>query len=422
MRISRNRPFAARMTSGLVGTTLGAGVALSGVGVLPSPGVQAALAAPATTVVAAAASKPAPPVADGLAEPDGSLYTPSQSWPASAGLARPVVAWAARPGGGAWEAASDGGVFSRGGARFHGSTGGDHLAEPVVGMAATPSGGGYWLVAADGGVFSFGNARFYGSTGGDHLAEPIVGMAATPSGGGYWLVAADGGVFSFGNARFHGSTGRDHLVAPVVGMASAPSGKGYWLVASDGGIFPFGAAGFDGSAAGEAAGREAAAVSVTAAGNGYDEVLDDGSFWSFGDGRGPARHQIPVPASELAEDRAAAAASKAVDAALGEVGSPYAYGAAGPAAFDCSGLTQYAYAAAGIRLPRSAAEQFAATARVAAADLEPGDLVFFYPGITHVGVYLGNGLMVDAPHTGATVRVESIEWFGPLMGVGRPSA
>ena len=55
---------------------------------------------------------------------------------------------------------------------------------------------GYWLVASDGGVFSFGDASFYGSTGGDRLNKPIVGIAATPDGNGYWLVASDGGVFS----------------------------------------------------------------------------------------------------------------------------------------------------------------------------------------------------------------------------------
>ncbi len=83
---------------------------------------------------------------------------------------------------------------------------------PIVGIAAAPIGEGYWLVAADGGVFSFGNARFHGSMGGKPLNAPVVGMAADPSGGagaeasdrGYWLVAADGGVFSFGST-FYGS-------------------------------------------------------------------------------------------------------------------------------------------------------------------------------------------------------------------------
>ncbi len=73
-------------------------------------------------------------------------------------------------------------------------------------MASTPDGGGYWLVASDGGIFAFGNANYWGSTGGQQLNAPIVGMAVAPGGFGYWLVASDGGIFTFGNAQFYGST------------------------------------------------------------------------------------------------------------------------------------------------------------------------------------------------------------------------
>src|ERR1035438_9719336 len=119
-----------------------------------------------------------------------------------------------------WLVASDGGVFSFGGLPSYGSMGGQHLNEPVVGMAATPDAGGYWLDASDGGIFAFGNAAFHGSMGGQHLNKPIVGMAATPDGNGYWLVASDGGIFSFGDAGFHGSTGALTLNMPVVGLAA----------------------------------------------------------------------------------------------------------------------------------------------------------------------------------------------------------
>jgi len=119
---------------------------------------------------------------------------------------------------------------------------------PLVGAAASLDGGGYWEVAADGGVFSFGNATFHGSMGGLPLNAPIVGMAATPDGGGYWEVAADGGVFSFGDAVFQGSMGGQSLNAHIVGMATA-SGSGYWEVAADGGVFCFDAP-FYGSRAG----------------------------------------------------------------------------------------------------------------------------------------------------------------------------
>jgi hypothetical protein len=94
--------------------------------------------------------------------------------------------------------------------------GGKHLNRPIVGMAATPTGKGYWLVASDGGIFSFGDARFHGSTGSLHLVSPIVGMTASAS--GYWFVAADGGIFTF-DAPFHGSAAGLADGAPVVGMA-----------------------------------------------------------------------------------------------------------------------------------------------------------------------------------------------------------
>jgi hypothetical protein len=155
----------------------------------------------------------------------------------------PVVGIASTPTyKGAWEVASDGGIFTFGDAGFYGSTGAIRLNKPVVGMAPTPSGRGYWLVASDGGIFCFGDAAFYGSTGAMRLNKPVVGMARTPSGRGYWLVASDGGIFAFGDAAFHGSAGALPLVAPVTGMAATTSGDGYWLVARDGGIFTYGKA------------------------------------------------------------------------------------------------------------------------------------------------------------------------------------
>ena len=72
-------------------------------------------------------------------------------------------------------------------------------------ICATPSGHGYWVCGSDGGVFTYGDARFHGSLGGVDLDAPITAMAATPDGGGYWLLGADGGVFTFGNAEFHGA-------------------------------------------------------------------------------------------------------------------------------------------------------------------------------------------------------------------------
>jgi len=102
----------------------------------------------------------------------------------------------------------------------------------------------------------------------------------------------------------------------------------------------------------------------------------------------------------------------AADWALAQVGTPYIWGGeTSGVGFDCSGLVQAAFKVAGITLPRVAQDQYDATAKLGPGDpLEPGDLVFFGGGpadVTHVGIYVGNSQMVDAPHTGADVRVES---------------
>jgi cell wall-associated NlpC family hydrolase len=129
------------------------------------------------------------------------------------------------------------------------------------------------------------------------------------------------------------------------------------------------------------------------------------------------------------DGRASAAARRAVEVALAQLGSPYVWGAEGPATFDCSGLTSFAYAAAGVTIPRVSRAQFAAYAGMRPVDpahLVPGDLVFFAdnPGspstIHHVGMYIGNGLMVEAPHTGAVVRTSPI-WRPSYAGAVRPA-
>jgi hypothetical protein len=184
-----------------------------------------------------------------------------------------------------WLVASDGGIFSFGGAGFYGSTGSTALDKPIVGMAATADSGGYWLVASDGGVFTFGDARFYGSMGGQPLNKPIVGMAATADGGGYWLVASDGGIFCFGDAQYYGSMGDKPLNEPIVGMAATADGGGYWLVASDGGIFAFGNAQFYGSMGGKPLNEPIVSISPTPGGGGYTMVASDGGIFAFGASR-----------------------------------------------------------------------------------------------------------------------------------------
>ncbi len=109
---------------------------------------------------------------------------------------------------------------------------------------------------------------------------------------------------------------------------------------------------------------------------------------------------------------AGSAGGVAVDWALAQVGTPYIWGGETPGVgFDCSGLVQAAYKVAGISLPRVAQDQYDGTAKLGPGNpVEPGDLIFFGGGpsdVTHVGIYVGNGQMVDAPHTGADVRVEA---------------
>jgi cell wall-associated NlpC family hydrolase len=101
-------------------------------------------------------------------------------------------------------------------------------------------------------------------------------------------------------------------------------------------------------------------------------------------------------------------AAVAVQAAYRQLGDPYDWAADGPASFDCSGLTAYAWAAAGVSLPHSSRTQFDVGSHVSRRQLAPGDLVFFGSPIHHVGLYIGNGQMIDAPQTGDVVRVQSI--------------
>jgi peptidoglycan DL-endopeptidase CwlO len=115
-----------------------------------------------------------------------------------------------------------------------------------------------------------------------------------------------------------------------------------------------------------------------------------------------------------------AAAATAVRFALAQVGKPYVWGASGPGSYDCSGLTMASYAAAGISIPHSSAEQYNFGHHVSESDLEPGDLLFFYNPIGHVTIYIGHGEMVSAPETGEDVMVVSLHGYSaPLVGATR---
>jgi cell wall-associated NlpC family hydrolase len=111
----------------------------------------------------------------------------------------------------------------------------------------------------------------------------------------------------------------------------------------------------------------------------------------------------------------------ALRAALSKRGDPYVWGAAGPGAFDCSGLVMWAYAQEGISLPHYTGSQWGSGQHISRSQLEPGDLVFFFADISHVGIYIGNGLMVDAPSFGQDVQVQPIDW-GIYVGAVRIEA
>ena len=123
-----------------------------------------------------------------------------------------------------------------------------------------------------------------------------------------------------------------------------------------------------------------------------------------------------VPASapvSLAGIAPTPAAQTAVNVALAQVGKPYAWGGGGPGSFDCSGLIQYSYSAAGINLPHSSRMQSRIGIPVGLWDMRPGDLLFFYSPVGHVGMYIGNGMMV---HSSTYGRPVSVVWAGSVPG------
>ncbi|MCC9158797.1 NlpC/P60 family protein [Streptomyces parvulus] len=116
-------------------------------------------------------------------------------------------------------------------------------------------------------------------------------------------------------------------------------------------------------------------------------------------------------------------ADKALAFARAQIGKPYVWGATGPGSYDCSGLTQAAWKAAGVSLPRVTYDQVNAGTTVPVSQAQPGDLVFFYDDLSHVGLYIGNGMMIHAPKPGAYVREESIYYDGEssIHSVVRPA-
>jgi cell wall-associated NlpC family hydrolase len=133
---------------------------------------------------------------------------------------------------------------------------------------------------------------------------------------------------------------------------------------------------------------------------------------------GPPPAPLPEPAT-LAPPVASDAAG-AIAAAESVIGTPYQYGGSSPqGGFDCSGLTMWSWGQAGVSLPHSSAAQYEALPHVDRSELQPGDLVFFYNPIHHVGLYVGGGMMIDSPHTGTEVQRRAVQW-DVYVGAARP--
>jgi cell wall-associated NlpC family hydrolase len=133
----------------------------------------------------------------------------------------------------------------------------------------------------------------------------------------------------------------------------------------------------------------------------------------------PGGGSTPAPAATVPAPGGGGAAT-AVAEARQQLGKPYVWGAAGPGSFDCSGLTQWVWAKAGVQLPHYTGDQWNAGRHVSRDQLAPGDLVFFDADLDHVGIYIGGGQMIHAPHTGTVVRVENV-WWDKFQGAVRPA-
>ncbi|MFJ9678299.1 NlpC/P60 family protein [Streptomyces sp. NPDC101194] len=160
-------------------------------------------------------------------------------------------------------------------------------------------------------------------------------------------------------------------------------------------------------AAAKAEADRKAEEAAKAAGSGSGTGTGTGSGTGTGTGTG-------------SDSSATTKAEKVLAFARAQLGKPYVWGATGPSSYDCSGLTQAAWKAAGVDIPRTTWDQVKIGTKVATADLRPGDLVFFYDDISHVGIYKGDGMMIHAPKPGANVREESI-YYMPIYGSVRPA-
>jgi cell wall-associated NlpC family hydrolase len=159
---------------------------------------------------------------------------------------------------------------------------------------------------------------------------------------------------------------------------------------------------------------DAAAAAAAAAAERATQTATPTRTTSRSSSSGSSSSSTPAPAPS-----ASGKASVAVQAALSRVGSRYVYGATGPSAFDCSGLTSWAWAKAGKSLPHSSRAQFSSGRKISKSQLQPGDLVFYYSPISHVGMYIGGGKIVHAANPRTGVNITGLNSM-PYSGAVRP--
>ncbi len=162
-------------------------------------------------------------------------------------------------------------------------------------------------------------------------------------------------------------------------------------------------------------------ASNTSGGNSNSNSNSGGNSSSAGGGSSSGGGgAAPAPTGSSPAPAVSSRSGTAVNAAMSQLGVPYRYATSSPGVnFDCSGLTKYAWAQAGVGLPHQSAQQYASIPHVDKGAAQPGDLLFFYSPISHVSLYLGGGQQVHAPNTGSFVNVANVNW-GRVVGVGRP--
>ncbi|NND74734.1 MAG: hypothetical protein HKN44_06965 [Ilumatobacter sp.] len=171
---------------------------------------------------------------------------------------------------------------------------------------------------------------------------------------------------------------------------------------------------------GNSGGGNSGGGSSSSSGSGSGDSNSGGSSDSSSSSSGDSGGGSSAPAPSAPAPAVSSRAGVAVNAAMNQRGVPYRYATANPGvSFDCSGLTKYAWGQAGVYLPHQSRAQYASIPHVAKGAAQPGDLIFFYSPISHVSIYIGNGMQVHAPNTGSVVKTASVNW-GRVVGVGRP--